>query len=59
MPARADDPEMYGLPHEPSSPLSVWWGKGPLKWVGNVVLIGGVLGALVHYLIYGPRAEEE
>ena len=29
-----------------------------LKWIGNTLLIGGILGAAVHYLKYGPRAEE-
>ena len=57
--ARADDPEMYGLPRDPQIPWTVWLWKGPLKWVGNALLIGGVLGTLVHYLKYGPRAEEE
>ena len=56
--ARADDPEMYGLPRDPQIPWTVWLWKGPLKWVGNALLIGGILGTLVHYLKYGPRAEE-
>jgi formate dehydrogenase beta subunit len=57
--ARADDPEMYGLPRDPKIPWTVWLWKGPLKWAGNALLIGGILGTLVHYLKYGPRAEEE
>ncbi|HET9218410.1 MAG TPA: formate dehydrogenase N subunit beta transmembrane domain-containing protein, partial [Terriglobia bacterium] len=56
--ARADDPEMYGLPRDPQIPWSVWLWKGPLKWVGNTLLIGGILGTVLHYLKYGPREEE-
>ena len=33
--------------------------KGPLKWIGNAVLVGGVLGAILHYLRYGPKEVEE
>jgi formate dehydrogenase beta subunit len=57
--ARADDPGMYGLPKDPQIPWTVWLWKGPLKWVGNALLVGGILGTIVHYLKYGPRAEEE
>jgi formate dehydrogenase iron-sulfur subunit len=57
--ARADEPEMYGLPRDPQIPWTVWLWKGPLKWIGNALLVGGILGGIAHYLKYGPRAEEE
>ena len=53
--ARADTPEAYGLPGDPSIPWSVRLWKGPVKWFGNLVLFGGVLGAFFHYLRYGPK----
>jgi len=53
--AHADQPEMYGLPKDPQIPWTVALWKGPLKWIGNALMIGGVLGALAHYLRYGPR----
>jgi formate dehydrogenase iron-sulfur subunit len=53
--AHADRPEAYGLPRDPHIPWSVWFWKGPLKWLGNLVLLGGILGTFVHYVRYGPR----
>jgi formate dehydrogenase iron-sulfur subunit len=29
--------------------------KGPLKWLGNVAMIGGVLGVFAHYLRFGRK----
>jgi formate dehydrogenase beta subunit len=57
--AHADKPELYGLPNSPQIPWAVWLWKGPVKWLGNALLLGGVLGTLLHYLKYGPRHEEE
>jgi formate dehydrogenase beta subunit len=51
----ADQPESYGLPKDPKIPLSVTLWKGPLQWLGNVVFLGGILTALVHYLRVGPQ----
>ena len=48
-------PKTYGLPRDPQIPWTVWLWKGPLKWVGNLVLLGGILGAFLHYVRYGPR----
>jgi formate dehydrogenase beta subunit len=56
----ASNPELYGgLPKNPHVPLSVKLWKGPLKWFGNVAMIGGLIGLFVHYLRYGPKAREE
>ncbi len=53
--AHADHPENYGLPREPKIPWTVALWKGPLKWLGNAVLLGGILGTFFHYVRYGPR----
>jgi formate dehydrogenase iron-sulfur subunit len=29
--------------------------KGPLKWLGNVAMIGGLLGVLTHFVRYGRK----
>jgi len=52
--AHADHPEHYGLPRDPKIPWAVSLWKGPLKWLGNLVFLGGILGALVHYVRWGP-----
>ena len=57
--ADATRPEDYGLPRDPTIPWQVRLWKGPLKWVGNAVLVGGVLGAFLHYLRYGPKEVEQ
>ena len=35
------------------------WGvrlwKGPLKWLGNLAMIGGLIGVTLHYLRFGPK----
>lgn len=54
-----DQPNLYGLPEDPQIPWTVWLWKGPLKWIGNALLIGGVIGTVVHYLKFGPRTEDE
>jgi len=33
--------------------------KGPLKWLGNLAMVGGVIGLFVHYLRFGPKAHDE
>jgi len=55
----ASRPEDYGLPADPTISWAVRLWQGPLKWLGNAVLVGGVLGALVHYLRFGPKSHEE
>jgi formate dehydrogenase iron-sulfur subunit len=53
--AYADKPEMYGLPANPTVPLAVSLWKQPLKWIGNLAILGGVIGTFLHYLRYGPK----
>ncbi len=56
----ASKPEIYGgLPSNPHVPWTVKLWKGPLKWLGNVAMVGGLIGLFVHYLRYGPKAREE
>ena len=48
-------PELYGLPRDPVVPLAVQLWKGPLKWVGNLAIVGGLFAAAVHYVRYGRK----
>ncbi len=53
-----NNPERYGgLPKDPQIPWIVKLWKRPLKWIGNLAMVGGVLGVAVHYLRYGPKEE--
>ena len=52
----AKNPEAYGgLPKDQHIPWTVKLWKMPLKWLGNIAIIGGVLGVFVHYLRFGPK----
>jgi formate dehydrogenase beta subunit len=52
----ATNPEAYGgLPANPRVPLSVRLWKGPLKWLGNLAMVGGLIGVTLHYLRFGPK----
>src|SRR5256885_1319846 len=53
-----DEPDLYGLPKNPRVTFVRLW-KGPMKWLGNLVFAGGIVGVLLHYLGYGPRDVEE
>ncbi len=53
--AYADKPEAYGLPADPTIPLTVELWKQPLKWIGNLAIVGGIIGTFIHYLRYGPK----
>jgi formate dehydrogenase beta subunit len=57
--ADATRPEDYGLPRDPSIPWQVRLWKGPLKWVGNTIFAGVIVGAMLHFLRYGPKRVEE
>ena len=57
--ADADNPESYGLPRDPKIPTAVWLWKGPVKWIGNTLLLGGIVGVLVHFLRFGPREPQQ
>ena len=49
-------PEIYGgLPADPRIPWSVKLWKHPLKWLGNVAMVGGLIGLFVHYIRFGPE----
>jgi formate dehydrogenase beta subunit len=56
--AFGDQPELYGLPRNPTIPAMVRLWKGPLKWLGNVAMIGGLLGVCAHYLRYGRKDKD-
>jgi formate dehydrogenase iron-sulfur subunit len=48
--------EAYGgLPANPTVPWTVRLWKTPLKWLGNLAMLGGLLGVTLHYLRYGPK----
>jgi len=52
----ATNPELYGgLPADPHVPWTVKLWKHPLKWIGNIAIIGGIVGTFMHYLRYGPK----
>ena len=54
------NPEAYGgLPSNPRVPWAVRLWKGPLKWLGNVAMIGGLIGVTLHYLRFGPKKVDE
>src|SRR5207302_4038395 len=56
----ATKPELYGgLPSNPTIPLAVKFWKHPLKWLGNLALVGGLVGLFAHYLRFGPKSREE
>ncbi len=53
-------PEEYGgLPANPSVPWVVKFWKGPLKWLGNLAMAGGIIGVTLHYLRYGAKRVRE
>jgi len=50
------NPEAYGgLPKDPRIPFLVRFWKGPAKWIGNLAMLGGILGVTLHYLRFGPK----
>ncbi len=57
--AHGDRLESYGLPKDPSIPLAVTLWKKPLKWLGSLGMIAGVVVAGLHYLKFGPKPEPE
>jgi formate dehydrogenase iron-sulfur subunit len=53
-------PEAYGgLPSNPTIPWTVRLWKSPLKWLGNLAIVGGLIGVALHYLRFGPKVVEE
>src|SRR6266568_2187057 len=60
VPHDAKNPGAYGgLPANPTVPWTVKLWKAPLKWLGNLAIIGGAVGLFVHYLRYGPKIVDE
>ena len=57
--AFGDQPELYGLPRNPTVPLAVQVWKGPLKWLGNLAMLGGLAVAAVHFVRYGRKEHKE
>ena len=53
--AHGDQPELYGLPADPSVPAAVTLWKSPLKWLGNLAIVAGIFGTALHYLRYGAK----
>jgi formate dehydrogenase beta subunit len=52
----AKHPENYGgLPSDPRVPIFVKLWKGPLKWLGGIGMVAGVLGVFMHYIRFGPK----
>jgi formate dehydrogenase beta subunit len=52
----AKHPERYGgLPANPRIPIMVKLWKHPLKWLGNIGLVAGIAGVLLHYVRFGPK----
>src|ERR1051326_2337804 len=52
----ARNPEKYGgLPASPSVRIFVKLWKGPLKWLGGIGMVAGVLGVFMHYVRFGPK----
>lgn len=49
------NPGAYGLPKDPHIPTLVELWKSPLKWIGNLAIVAGVVGTFVHYLRFGPK----
>jgi len=55
-----NNPEAYGgLPKDPRIPWTVKLWKYPLKWIGNLAMLGGLVGLGVHYLRFGPKTVKE
>jgi formate dehydrogenase iron-sulfur subunit len=53
--AFGDRPELYGLPRDPTVPLAVQAWKGPLKWLGNLAMLGGLAVAAAHFVRFGRK----
>jgi formate dehydrogenase beta subunit len=52
----AAHPEAYGgLPSNPAIPWVVRLWKTPLKYLGNLAMLGGLIGVTLHYLRFGPK----
>ena len=51
-------PEQYGdLPKDPHVPTTVGLWKGPLKWIGSLAMVGGLIGMIAHFFLFGPKPD--
>ncbi|HEV8130735.1 MAG TPA: formate dehydrogenase subunit beta [Acidobacteriota bacterium] len=50
-----DHPELYGLPKDPHVPWTITVWKSVIKPLGSIMMVGGLLGALLHYVRYGSN----
>ena len=57
--AYGNQPELYGLPRNPTIPFAVRLWKGPLKWLGNAAMIGGLAAAVVHFVRFGRKQHDD
>ena len=56
----ASNPGAYiGLRKNPTIPWTVRLWEGPLKWIGNLAIAGGIIGVTIHYLRFGPKVVKE
>jgi formate dehydrogenase beta subunit len=56
--AFGDRPELYGLPRNPTVPAAVSFFTGPLRRLGGLAMLAGLVIAAVHYLRFGPKHED-
>jgi formate dehydrogenase iron-sulfur subunit len=52
-------PERYGLPANPSIPMSIFLWKDVIKPLGILGFWGSIGAVLLHYVIIGPKKIEE
>lgn len=57
--ALEDKPEAYGLPADPSIPMSIFLWKDVVRPLGILGFWGSVAAVVVHYVTYGNRQLEE
>jgi formate dehydrogenase beta subunit len=57
--AFGDQPELYGLPANPTVPSAVTFWKGALKTIGNVAMAAGIFGVAAHFIRYGRKHKED
>jgi formate dehydrogenase iron-sulfur subunit len=53
--AFGNQPELYGLPRDPVVPVAVRLWKQPLKWAGNLAIVGGLVAAMLHFVRFGRK----
>jgi formate dehydrogenase iron-sulfur subunit len=51
-------PEQYGgLPKDPQVLAAVGLWKGPPKWLGSLAMVGGLIGMIDHFFLFGPKPD--